>query len=145
MAFKQENTLDPQVKWFSVGIMTDNGLEYEEYEALSKRILDSVDNVGAISDLVRVEWDKAKLITLNERFNHPVLSDPCFIINEVIPEDIEREKRLLQEKHKWKRYLNLISRYDYLEAETKAVHDFDKSLLYTDEVEKVIEYLNLNA
>lgn len=142
MAFKKKNALNPNVKWFSVGILTDHGLEYEEYESLSKHILDSVNNVGAISDLVRVEWDKEKLKTLHDRFENPVFSDPCFIINEVISEDIEREKKLLQEKHKWKRYLNLISRYDYLEAETKAVHDFDKSLLYTDDIEKVIEFLN---
>ncbi|MGE7603141.1 hypothetical protein ACQKL5_11605 [Peribacillus sp. NPDC097675] len=141
MAFKQKNRLNPDVKWFSVGILTDHGLEYEEYETLSKRILDAVNNVGAISDLVRVEWDKQKLKALHERFKNPVLSDPCFIINEVISEDIEREKKLLQEKHKWKRFLNLISQYDYLEAETKAVHDFDKSLLYTDDIEKVIEFL----
>ncbi|MFJ7745319.1 hypothetical protein [Peribacillus sp. NPDC097295] len=142
MAFKQKNDLHPHVKWFSIGILTDHGLEYEEYDALSKRILDSVDNVGAVSDLVRVEWDKEKLKTLHERFENPVLTDPCFIINEVISEDIEREKKLLQEKHKWKRFLNLISRYDYMEAEAKAVHDFDKSLLYTDDLEKVIEFLN---
>lgn len=141
MVFKKKNGLNPNIKWYSVGVMTDNGIEDEDYHALSKRILDSVDNVAVVSDLIRVEWDKEKLKTLNNRFKNPILSDPCFIINEVINEDIEREKKLLQKNHKWKRYLNLISQYDYMEAEAKAVHDFEKSLLYTDDIEKVIEYL----
>src|SRR4051812_24169910 len=107
--------------------MTDNGLEDEEYDVLSKRILDSVQNVSVISDLVRVEWDRDKLRALNERFGDHSLSDPWFIINEFIPEDIKKERKLLEKTHKWKRIFGLLSPIEYMEAETKAAHDFDKA------------------
>jgi hypothetical protein len=32
-----------------------------------------------------------------------------------------------------------------MEAETKAAHDFDKALFYTDDADKVIEYIIANS
>ncbi|MFD6209796.1 hypothetical protein [Peribacillus sp. NPDC060253] len=146
MFFKKKNDdLEPDEKWYCIGIMTDNGLEDEEYDALSKRILDSVQNVTVISDLVRVEWDQEKLRNLNDHFLYPAFSDPCFIINEFIPEDIKRERKLLEKNHKWKRLFGLLSMVEYMEAETKAAHDFDKALFYSDDVDKVIEYIIKNS
>ncbi|MFJ7510427.1 hypothetical protein ACIQW7_13295 [Peribacillus simplex] len=145
MFFKKNEELDHNEKWYCVGIMTDNGLEDEEYDILSKRILDSVQNVSVISDLVRVEWDRDKLRALNERFQTPSSSDPCFIINEFIPEDIKKERKLLEKTHKWKRLFGLLSPIEYMEAETKAAHDFDKALFYTDDADKVIEYIIANS
>ncbi|MDO7485164.1 hypothetical protein Q5O89_02890 [Peribacillus frigoritolerans] len=128
MFFKKNEESQHNEKWYCVGIMTDDGLEDEEYDVLSKRILDSVQNVSVISDLVRVEWDRDKLRALNERFGDPSFSDPCFIINEFIPEDIKKERKLLEKTHKWKRIFGLLSLIEYMEAETKAAHDFDKAL-----------------
>ncbi|CAH0136422.1 hypothetical protein [Peribacillus simplex] len=145
MFFKKSEEPDHNEKWYCVGIMTDKGLEDEEYDVLSKRILDSVQNVSVISDLIRVEWNRDKLRALNERFQNPSFSDPCFIINEFIPEDIKRERKLLEKTHKWKRLFGLLSRIEYMEAETKAAHDFDKALFYTDDADKVIEYILANS
>ncbi|WP_144549513.1 hypothetical protein [Peribacillus simplex] len=145
MFFKKSEEPDHNEKWYCVGIMTDKGLEDEEYDILSKRILDSVQNVSVISDLVRVEWDRDKLRALNERFQDPSFSDPCFIINEFIPEDIKRERKLLEKTNKWKRLFGLLSPIEYMEAETKAAHDFDKALFYTDDAYKVIEYILANS
>ncbi|MFE4140845.1 hypothetical protein ACFX4I_03110 [Peribacillus sp. YIM B13472] len=145
MFFKKSEEPDHNEKWYCVGIMTDKGLEDEEYDVLSKRILDSVQNISVISDLIRVEWDRDKLRALNERFQTPSFSDPCFIINEFIPEDIKRERKLLEKTHKWKRLFGLLSRIEYMEAETKAAHDFDKALFYTDDADKVIEYILANS
>lgn len=145
MFFKKNEEPEHYEKWYCVGIMTDNGLEDEEYDVLSKRILDSVQNVSVISDLVRVEWDRDKLQALNERFGDPSLSDPWFIINEFIPEDIKKERKLLEKTHKWKRIFGLLSPIEYMEAETKAAHDFDKALFYTDDADKVIEYISANS
>ncbi|MGE7763995.1 hypothetical protein [Peribacillus sp. NPDC096540] len=142
MVFKKKKDLEINKTWYCIGILTDQGMQDEEYDALSNRILDSVENVVVISDLIRVNWEKGKLETLNERFKNPTLSDPCFIINEFIEEDIKRETKLLEKNHKWKRFFGALSQIDYLEAENKATHDFDKSLLYTDDLDKVIEYLN---
>ncbi|WP_285768180.1 hypothetical protein [Peribacillus sp. SI8-4] len=142
---KNEDPHEPFQKWYCIGIMTDNGLEDEEYDALSKRIRDSIQNVSVISDLVRVEWDTQKLQSLNERFQHPAYSDPCFIINELIPEDIKRERKLLEKNHKWKRIFGFLSPIEYMVAETKAAHDFDKALLYTDDVDEVIAYILANS
>ena len=139
--FKKKEALDPDKVWFGVGIMTDHGLSDEAYDALSNKILDAVGNVAVVSDLVRVEWDKEKLKHLNERFDNPRYTDPCFTINEVIQGDIDKEKKLLQQSNKWKRVFGLISPIDYMVAETKAVHDFEKSLLYTNNVDEVIEFL----
>ncbi|KQU19518.1 MULTISPECIES: hypothetical protein [Peribacillus] len=141
MLFKKRDELDPNKKWYSIGIMTDHGLQDEEYDALIKRIHDSVENVVIISDLVRVEWDEEKLQTLNERFRYPTFSDPCFIINEFKSVDIKRERKLLEKNHKWKRLFGLLSPIEYMVAETKAAHDFDKALYYTDDVDNAIEYL----
>ena len=94
MFFKKNEEPEHYEKWYCVGIMTDNGLEDEEYDVLSKRILDSVQNVSVISDLVRVEWDRDKLRALNERFGNLSFSNPWFIINEFIPEDIKKERKL---------------------------------------------------
>ncbi|AMM94909.1 hypothetical protein QUF81_05635 [Peribacillus simplex] len=145
MFFKKNEELDPNEKWYCVGIMTDNGLEDEEYDVLSKRILESVQNVSVISDLIRVEWDREKLRTLNERFNADAFSDPCYIINKFIPEDIKRERKLLEKNHKWKRLFGFLSPVEYMEAEAKAAHDFDKALFYTDDPDKVIEYIIANS
>lgn len=145
MFFKKNEELDHNEKWYCIGIMTDNGLEDEEYDVLSKRILDSVQNVKVISDLIRVEWDRGKLQALNERFQDPSFSDPCFIINEFIPEDIKRARKLLEKNNKWKRLFGFLSPVEYMEAETKAAHDFDKALFYTDDAEKVIEYIIANS
>ncbi|MGE6611620.1 hypothetical protein ACQKFG_13960 [Peribacillus sp. NPDC076916] len=145
MFFKKSEEPDHNEKWYCVGIMTDKGLEDEEYDVLSKLILDSVQNVSVISDLVRVEWDRDKLRALNERFQDPSFSDPCFIINEFIPEDIKRERKLLEKTYKWKRLFGLLSPIEYMEAETKAAHDFDKALFYTDDADKVIEYILANS
>ncbi|MGE7905897.1 hypothetical protein ACQKNS_15990 [Peribacillus sp. NPDC094092] len=145
MFFKKSEEPDHNERWYCVGIMTDKGLEDEEYDVLSKRILDSVQNVSVISDLVRVEWDRDKLRALNERFQDPSFSDPCFIINEFIPEDIIRERKLLEKTYKWKRLFGLLSPIEYMEAETKAAHDFDKALFYTDDADKVIEYILANS
>lgn len=142
---KNENLDDPFQKWYCIGIMTDHGLEDEEYDVLSKRICDSLQNVKVISDLIRVEWDRDKLQSLNERFQHPAYSDPCFIINEFIADDIKQERKLLQKNHKWKRLFGFLSPVEYMEAETKAAHDFDKALLYTDDVDQVIEYILANS
>ncbi|MEY8192458.1 hypothetical protein AB4X15_22865 [Peribacillus simplex] len=145
MFFKKSEEPDHNEKWYCVGIMTDKGLEDEEYDVLSKLILDSVQNVSVISDLVRVEWDRDKLRALNERFQDPSFSDPCFIINEFIPEDIKREREILEKTYKWKRLFGLLSPIEYMEAETKAAHDFDKALFYTDDADKVIEYILANS
>ncbi|MDM5210450.1 hypothetical protein QUF94_03050 [Peribacillus sp. NJ4] len=145
MFFKKNEELDHNEKWYCIGIMTDNGLEDEEYDVLSKRILDSVQNVKVISDLIRVEWDRGKLQALNERFQDHSFSDPCFIINEFIPEDIKRARKLLEKNNKWKRLFGFLSPVEYMEAETKAAHDFDKALFYTDDAEKVIEYIIANS
>ncbi|MDM5361012.1 hypothetical protein [Peribacillus sp. ACCC06369] len=144
MFFKKNEELDHNEKWYCIGIMTDNGLEDEEYDVLSKRILDSVQNVTVISDLIRLEWDREKLQALNERFQDHSFSDPCFIINEFIPEDIKRARKLLEKNNKWKRLFGFLS-FEYMEAETKAAHDFDKALFYTDDADKVIEYIIANS
>jgi hypothetical protein len=62
-----------------------------------------------------------------------------------IPEDIKKERKLLEKTHKWKRIFGLLSPIEYMEAETKAAHDFDKALFYTDDADKVIEYIIANS
>ncbi|MBR8646148.1 hypothetical protein KEH51_26580 [[Brevibacterium] frigoritolerans] len=64
MFFKKNEEPEHYEKWYCVGIITDNGLEDEEYDVLSKRILDSVQNVSVISDLVRVGMGSGQIASL---------------------------------------------------------------------------------
>ncbi|MEC2075053.1 hypothetical protein [Metabacillus fastidiosus] len=142
MFFRKKNKEDLNKKWYSIAIMSEKGLEDEEFDTLTEKILDKVDNVGLISNLVKEEWDQEQLKILEQKFNDLVLSSPTFTINEMVYEDMERETKLLEKKHKWKKFFGLISLAEYLEAENRAVYNFNYTLLYTDSMEEVIEFLN---
>ncbi|MGG3889382.1 hypothetical protein [Metabacillus fastidiosus] len=142
MLFRKKNKVDPNEKWYSIGIMSEKGLKDEHYDALTEQILDQADNVGLISDLIKKEWDKEQIEILEKKFDYPVLGSPAFIINEIIQEDIKRETELLEKKHKWKKFFGFISLAEYMEAENRAIYNFNHALLYTDSMEEVIGFLN---
>ncbi len=141
LLFKNKDHLDLNKKWYGVGIMSENGLSDEQYDRLTNKILDAVNNVGMTSDLIRKEWDEKQLNILNQRIQNRRLSDPCFIVNEMVPELIEREKKLLEKNHKWRKMLGLLMPIEYMAAETRAIFNFRHTLLYTDDLEEVVEFL----
>ncbi|MED4533328.1 hypothetical protein ABET51_09855 [Metabacillus fastidiosus] len=142
MFFRKKKKEDPNKKWYSIGIMTENGLEDGEYEILLDKFLEKVDNAGVITDLVRKEYDKERLEILEQKFDYPVLSSPAFVVSEIVQEDIIRETELLEKKHKWKKFFGFISLAEYLEADHRAIYNFNHAVLYTDSMEEVIHFLN---
>ncbi|MED4454715.1 hypothetical protein [Metabacillus fastidiosus] len=142
MLFRKKNKVDPNKKWYSIGIMSEKGLEDNEYDTLTEKIFDKVDNVGVIANLIREAWDKEQIEILEKKFDYPTLASPVFIVSEIIPEDIKRETKLLEKKHKWKKFFGFISLAEYLEAEDRAIFNFNHALLYTDSMEEVIGFLN---
>ena len=64
-----------------------------------------------------------------------------FMINEISNEEIEKEIKLLEQKHKWKKFFNTIPLTDYIDAEDRVVMDASKTLFCTNDVGEAIEFL----
>jgi len=142
---KKENNEEMERAWYCVGILSRGRIDADEHDRIADKILNSVDNVGIVSGFVKDECDPALLQILYRRFYQPDFSSPCLIINEIIQENIEREMKLLEKKHKWKKRFGMLSFTDYQEAETKAIFNFNETLYFTEDVDAAIEFLKKQA
>lgn len=126
---------------FNVGIISVYELADEQYEAWTDELMDAADNVGSTTSLVQGSWDAAQLQILTERFPKVDMNETIFIINEIIHEDIEKEIKNLEQKHKWKKFFNTIPLTDYIDAEDRVVLDASKTLLCTNDVREATKFL----
>ena len=140
MFFKKKKHDDKD--WYCLAIMTEYELDEEEFEELADRILSQVDNIGMTSHLVRTEWEPERLEVLDQRFSPTSLSNPCFIVNLIVQDDIKKEQELLEKKHKWKKLFGLITLNEYMEAQEYAMLHFKNTVYCTGDIDKAIEFLN---
>ena len=103
--------------------------------------MDAAENVGSTTSLLQADWDDEQLEMLKKRFPEVEMNETIFMINEIIQEDIEREIKLLEEKHKWKKFFNTIPLTDYIEAEDRVVMDASKTLFCTNDVQEAVNFL----
>ena len=131
--------------YFNVGIITINELDDEQYDTWTYELMDAADNVGSTSSLVQAAWDEKQLSILTNRFPQVDMTETIFMINEISNADIEKEIKLLEQKHKWKKFFNTIPLTDYIDAEDRVVLDASKTLFCTNDVEEAIEFLKEKA
>ena len=142
---KKKSKKDVEQVLYSVGIMSKGEMDDDRYEQLSYLFVDAADNVGTTTSFVQEGWDKEQLRILQNRFPELDLGETCFIINEIIPADIQKEIKRLEEKHKWKKFFNNIPLGDYIDAEDRAVLDATKTVFSTNSEDKVEAFLKEKA
>lgn len=130
---------------FSVGIVWNDELTDEQYENWSDELMDVAENVGSTSSIMQCEWDSEQLKILAKRFPQVDNNKTFFMINEIIFDDIKREYKALEQKHKWKKFFNTISLFDYIDAEDRAVFDATKTLLCTNDIIEAKDFLRKQA
>jgi hypothetical protein len=130
---------------FNVSIISVNELDDDQYDTWTDELMDAADNVGSTTSLLQASWDNTQLQILKKRFPQVDMNKTIFMINEIIHEDIEKEIRLLEQKHKWKKFFNTIPLTDYIDAEDRVVLDASKTLFCTNDVQEATEFLKEKA
>ncbi|WP_262177618.1 hypothetical protein [Saccharococcus sp. Marseille-Q5394] len=138
---KKSKTEEARTTYFSVGIISVNELNDDQYEAWTDELMDAAENVGSTTSLIQASWDEEQLKILIKRFPEVEMNETFFIINEIIHEDIEKEIKLLEQKHKWKKFFNTIPLTDYIDAEDRVVLDASKTLFCTNDVQEAARFL----
>lgn len=142
---KKSKAEGPDKSYFNVGIISVNELDDDQYETWTDELMDAAENVGSTTSLLQADWDDEQLEMLKKRFPEVEMNETIFMINEIIQEDIEREIKLLEEKHKWKKFFNTIPLTDYIEAEDRVVMDASKTLFCTNDVQEAVNFLEQQA
>ncbi|MCM3638151.1 hypothetical protein M3152_10480 [Sporosarcina luteola] len=138
---RKSKTEEARTTYFSVGIISVNELNDDQYEAWTDELMDAAENVGSTTSLIQASWDEEQLKILIKRFPEVEMNETFFIINEIIHEDIEKEIKLLEQKHKWKKFFNTIPLTDYIDAEDRVVLDASKTLFCTNDVQEAAGFL----
>lgn len=138
---KKPKAADANKIYFHVGIISVIELDDARYETWTDELMDAAENVGSTSSLVQASWDKDQLKILLKRFPKVDMNETVFMINEIINEDVEKEIKLLEQQHKWKKFFNTIPLTDYLDAEDRVVMDASKTLFCTNDVQKAADFL----
>jgi hypothetical protein len=131
--------------YFNVGIISVHELDDAQYEAWTDELMDAAENVGSTSSMAQASWDEKQLKILSNRFPEVEMNETVFMINEIIHKDIEREIKLLEQQHKWKKFFNTIPLGDYIDAEDRVVMDANKTLFCTNDVQKAVGFLKEQA
>ena len=131
--------------YFNVGVISVQELDDAQYETWTDELMDVAENVGSTSSLVQASWDKDQLNILSKRFPEVDMNETVFMINEIINEDVEKEIKLLEQQHKWKKFFNTIPLADYIDAEDRVVMDASKTLFCTNEVQEAAGFLKEQA
>ncbi|MGN7388069.1 hypothetical protein [Sporosarcina sp. SAFN-015] len=131
--------------YFNVGIISVQELDDAQYETWTDELMDVAENVGSTSSLVQASWDEDQLNILSKRFPKVDMNETVFMINEIINEDVEKEIKLLEQKHKWKKFFNTIPLADYIDAEDRVVMDASKTLYCTNDVQEAAGFLKEQA
>ncbi|MCM3710225.1 hypothetical protein [Sporosarcina luteola] len=142
---KKSKTEEARTTYFSVGIISVNELDDDLYETWTDELMDAAENVGSTTSLLQADWDEEQLKILTNRFPEVEMNETFFMINEIIHEDIEKEIKLLEQKHKWKKFFNTIPLTDYIDAEDRVVLDVSKTLFCTNDVQEAAGFLKNQA
>lgn len=131
--------------YFNVGIISVYELDDAQYDTWTDELMDAAENVGSTSSLVQASWDEEQLKILKSRFPEVEMNETVFMINEIIHKDIKKEIKLLEQKHKWKKFFNTIPLTDYIDAEDRVVMDASKTLFCTNDVQEAVGFLKMQA
>lgn len=142
---KKSKTEEARTTYFNVAIISVNALDDDQYETWTDELMDAAENVGSTTSLLQASWDEEQLKILVKRFPEVGMNETIFMINEIINEDIEKEIKLLEQKHKWKKFFNTIPLTDYIDAEDQVVLDASKTLFCTNDVKDAAEFLKEQA
>ncbi|MCM3742564.1 hypothetical protein M3193_00280 [Sporosarcina luteola] len=142
---KKSKTEEASTTYFNVGIISVNELDDDQYETWTDALMDAAENVGSTTSLLQADWNEEQVKILTNRFPEVETNKTFFMINEIIHEDIKNEIKLLEQKHKWKKFFNTIPLTDYIEAEDRVVLDASKTLFCTNDVQEAARFLQNQA
>ena len=127
---------------YSITIMTDEEMDDQLYDEITDKIIEQAENAGIIGNISRQEYPPDRLAVLDRRFGQLYSGPVGYIVNEIKPEELEKRIKEMEDKHKWKKFFNLIPLTDYLNIEDEVVNNFAESLFYTEDLDRLIEFLN---
>ena len=142
---KKSKAKEHDKTFFNVGIISVSELDDEQYETWTDELMDAADNVGSTTSLLQADWDEEQMKILTNRFPQVEMKETVFMINEIITDDVKKEIKLLEQKHKWKKFFNTIPLTDYVDAEDRVVMDASKTLFCTNDVREATAFLKEKA
>ncbi|MDQ0221248.1 hypothetical protein ELQ35_20875 [Peribacillus cavernae] len=137
---KRKKNEEDNKQWYSLVVMTQEEVDEDKYSELSERIDAHVNNIGFTCNLIRKNTDLEQLISIDRHIE--TASDPCYFLIPINNDDVEREIKLMEKQHKWKKFFGYLRPVDYFEAMEHANLNWDTIIYSTDNPEGIIQYLN---
>lgn len=142
MFFKKKKKVDLHSTRYAVSIVTEYPLEDEDYDPITDEIGYHCEAVDALANFNRAYSDPAELKLLEEKCNITSWPDMYFVVTTTTNQDIENEIKLLEKKHKWKKFFDVISPIEYTDAMDKAYYNFNNIKFASADIEEIIAYIN---
>ncbi|WP_071461500.1 hypothetical protein [Bacillus massilinigeriensis] len=137
---KPEKVMD----WYCVGIYypDDTDEDDDENDERSDMLMD-IGNVGVVTNMSICRLHGEDGVALKKIVPELYYDRTSYVVLKIDSERIAEATKKMENEKKWKKFFDLISLSEYLDVEHDAMYDFDYLLLYTDDLQEVIEFLSL--
>ncbi|WLR59185.1 hypothetical protein [Guptibacillus hwajinpoensis] len=124
---------------FCVAIFTNPTCNDDRFHDEMFDKIDLVGNVDVVTDANLIP----KFIEILERkFPNKKIVTESFAVLKIDQERIDQEILKMEKKYKWKRFINAIPADKYLVVNQLTMFDFEYTLLYSTDIDEVLQFLN---
>jgi len=120
-----------------IAIFVEEDLDEDEYIHLVDRIEES----GNVVVITEMELTSESIVSLENKFPNTRIKAPSFAVLKIDMDRVNEETKKMEKKFKWKKLFGTIHPDEYLVVEHNAMYDFSNTVLYTTNLEEVIEFL----
>lgn len=133
MFFKKKVVKDS----YCIAIFDEKDLVENEYVHLVDRMKES----GNVEVITEMELTSEFTVSLEKKFPNTEIKVPSFAVLKIDMDRVNEETKKMEKKFKWKKLFGTIHLDEYLVVELNTMYDFTYTLLYTTNIEDVIEFL----
>ncbi|WP_427138779.1 hypothetical protein [Psychrobacillus psychrodurans] len=137
MFFKKKVEMD----FYCIAIFAEKDLEEDEYVQL----VDRMEKIGNVEVITEMALTSESIVSLEKRFPNTEIKAPSFAVLKIDMDRVNEETKKMEKKFKWKKLFGTIHLDEYLVVEHNTMYDFTKTLLYTTNLEDVIEFLRTRS
>lgn len=122
---------------YCIAIFVEEDLDEDE----SVHLADRMDESGNVAVTTEMELTSESIVSLESKFSNTRIKAPSFAVLKIDTDRVNEETKKMEKKFKWKKLFGTIHPDEYLVVEHNTMYDFTNTLLYTTNLEDVIEFL----
>ncbi|SER81607.1 hypothetical protein SAMN04487944_110146 [Gracilibacillus ureilyticus] len=123
---------------YAVTIFYESDYDEEIYDQITDRLLIEGEMLGVTQSMQMTEEYK-KMIT--QKFPDREVNFPGLAILDFDTEQLKENYKAMEKKHKWKNFFGMLTIEDYFKVEEELTTDYEKTLLYTTDVDEAIHFM----